>query len=398
MYFDLRTFLRQKAFQATHGAGSAAWLLTAAQLTFYPLIHLGFAVDELLYPAIRNTAVRRPLFIVSCPRSGSTLLLHLLAADPANACHRTSELLFPSPALRRYVPQPFFTWADGVFRRRFASLDSIHPIRFDHAEEDEFLFLLLGNSGIGSYLFPYGAALDYLAVERFWEWPLEKRERFARYYHRCIQRLLWARASTRYVGKSPHFLGKIADLWRWYPDARFVYLIRSPYQSIPSALSMITTIWRLSVAGPPSAQALEASYRALLELARHGDRELRALPEGNVAVLPYTDLVTDVRAAIQGLYAWLGWPLTADYWQNLTAAAQNQRQWTSEHRYSAEEFGLSPTRIREDFAFIFDRYTWADETEPTVNRITMHSSCRSQDATAGAGLGGNNAEARYRSS
>jgi hypothetical protein len=356
MYFDLHTFCRQKLFQATHGAGSGAWLLTATQIIFYPLIHLCFAVDELLYPAIRDVTVRQPLFIVCCPRSGSSLLLNLLAADPTNACHRTHELLFPSPALRRCLPHRFLTWAEGVLRRRFASLEPIHPIRFDQAEEDEFLFLLLGNSGIGSYLFPYDSSLDHLAVARFWEWPLHKRERFGRFYHRCIQRLLWSRQRTRFVSKSPHFLGKIADLRRWYPDARFVHLIRSPYESIPSALSMISTIWRLATHRPPSPDALETTYRALTDLMQYGEQALRALPNGSIAVLSYPELVADPYASIERLYTWLGWPITAEYRQTLAAARQRQRQWKSPHQYTLATFGLTPSRIRKDFAYMFDSY------------------------------------------
>jgi hypothetical protein len=94
---------------------------------------------------------------------------------------------------------------------------------------------------------------------------------FQRFYHRCLQRLLWARGRDRYVGKSPHFLGKIDDLRRAYPDAHFIYLLRSPYESIPSALSMITTMWRLATPRPPTAAAIETIYRALCELASHGD-------------------------------------------------------------------------------------------------------------------------------
>lgn len=361
MYFDVRTFLRQKLYAATHGAGDGPWLLTAAQVVLYPLVHLCFGLDELLHPEIAATPVRSPLFIVSSPRTGSTLLLHLLAADPENACYHLRELIFPSPTLRAVLPARFEAWADGVFQRRFAGLDGIHPLRFAQPEEDEILFLLLGSSGITSYLFPYGAALDDLAVNRFWEWPAWKRERFGRFYHRCVQRLLWARQSTRYVSKSPHFLGKIDDLRRWYPDARFVYLLRSPYEWVPSALSMITAMWRVATKRVASAAVLEPIYQALVELARHGEEALQRVPEHCVTTVRYSRLVADPQATVEALYAQLGWPLSASFAARLEHVSRHQRGWSSGHRYGLEQFGLTRARIRQDFAFLFDRYGFDPE-------------------------------------
>jgi hypothetical protein len=193
-------------------------------------------------------------------------------------------------------------------------------------------------------------------VNRFWEWPEWKRERFGRFYHRCVQRLLWSRRATRYVSKSPHFLGKIADLRRWYPDARFIYLVRSPHEAIPSALSMITTMWRAGTRRPPSPDALEANYRALVDLAAHGDAALRDLPEDRVTTVPYAQLAGDPRRTIEALYAWLGWPVTDAYTTELERAGQRQRSWRSPHQYSLEQFGLTADRIGHDFAFLFDRH------------------------------------------
>jgi len=356
MYFDFPTFVRQKVYAFTHGASDGPWLLTACQLLLYPLVHAGFALDERLHPEIAATPVRSPVFIVSSPRSGSTLLLELLASDPQTATHSTSELIFPSPTLRRILPPRVIAAADALFRRRFAPLELIHPMRFEQPEEDELLFLLLGNSGINSYLFPYGPELDHLLVNRFWEWPDWKRERFGQFYQRCLQRLLWARQVERYVGKSPHFLGKIDDLLRWFPDARFVYLVRSPEEWLPSALSMITTFWTLGTARPPSREALETIYRALRDLALRGDDMLARLANGAVATVRYTALVTDPCATVKELYEWLGWPMTRSYFERLTRGTAWHRSWRSRHRYSLEQFGLTRGRVREELAPLFERY------------------------------------------
>src|SRR5438874_25294 len=55
------------------------------------------ARDRRLYPEIAQQKIREPLFIVGLPRSGTTLLHMLLAADPAHRAPLTWEVMSPSP-------------------------------------------------------------------------------------------------------------------------------------------------------------------------------------------------------------------------------------------------------------------------------------------------------------
>src|SRR5256712_13340854 len=53
--------------------------------------------DRQLYPGIARQEIREPLFIVGLPRSGTTLLHTLLAADPEHRAPLTWEVMSPSP-------------------------------------------------------------------------------------------------------------------------------------------------------------------------------------------------------------------------------------------------------------------------------------------------------------
>jgi len=55
------------------------------------------ARDRETYPEIDGQEIREPLFIVGLPRSGTTLLHILLAADPAHRAPLTWEVMSPSP-------------------------------------------------------------------------------------------------------------------------------------------------------------------------------------------------------------------------------------------------------------------------------------------------------------
>ncbi|MDT8368985.1 MAG: sulfotransferase, partial [Longimicrobiales bacterium] len=53
--------------------------------------------DRKRNPAIAEVPIERPIFIVSLPRTGTTFLHGLLAADPANRIPRSWEVMYPSP-------------------------------------------------------------------------------------------------------------------------------------------------------------------------------------------------------------------------------------------------------------------------------------------------------------
>jgi hypothetical protein len=72
----------------------------------YPLLAIvtwaGLLLDEILFPRHRSQAVHRLVFIVGNPRSGTTVLYHLLARDEQFTCMGTWEIFFaPSITMRR---------------------------------------------------------------------------------------------------------------------------------------------------------------------------------------------------------------------------------------------------------------------------------------------------------
>src|SRR5438067_2298525 len=61
------------------------------------LSRFAYKKDGQLYPDTACQEIREPLFIVGLPRSGTTLLHILLAADPQHRAPLTWEVMTPSP-------------------------------------------------------------------------------------------------------------------------------------------------------------------------------------------------------------------------------------------------------------------------------------------------------------
>ena len=61
------------------------WLITAFFLlllsSFWVVVAIGRALDHVFFPAFRRQEIRRPVFIIAPPRSGTTFLQKLLARN-----------------------------------------------------------------------------------------------------------------------------------------------------------------------------------------------------------------------------------------------------------------------------------------------------------------------------
>ncbi|UCF67366.1 MAG: sulfotransferase, partial [Acidobacteriota bacterium] len=196
-------------------------------------------------PEILHEEVRAPLFVLGLPRTGTTLLLNLLASDPANRWLAFWEAHEPSPPPERasYQTDPRRRRA----RREVRTLDYLVPgliaMHEISAEGPEECFALLANSFAGiqfSWMFD---------VPAFNEWLSAHDARSAYAYHRKqLQLLQWHCPGERWVLKSPGHLWTIDALVATFPDARIVQLHRDPLKVVPSACSLGATMRALTAA------------------------------------------------------------------------------------------------------------------------------------------------------
>ena len=142
-----------------------------------------------------------------------------------------------------------------------------------------------------------------------------------------------------------------------FPDARFIYIVRHPYEALPSWLNMFYEKWishspELEHDSPQAktlAQMSFAFYRYVLEVRKQ-------IPEEQLHFVRYADLVRDPRGVVEQVYDWLGLELTPEYRAVLEQATSKQRAYKSKHRYSLAQFGLSEDDIYEELEDVFEAF------------------------------------------
>ena len=305
------------------------------------------------HPACQAAAVERPVFVTGLPRTGTTALHRLLAADPA---HQGLELwLAEAPQPR--PPRP--AWAgDPVFQRIAAACARHHVehpefmgVHYIAADQVEECWQLLRQS-MRSVSFECLAHLPaYSAWLRNQDWTEADRR-----HRRNLQLIGLNDAGRRWVLKNPSHLFALDALLAAYPDALVIQTHRAPRAAIASVCSLAaqaTDGWSEAFRGPVIGRdqlELWASglERFLAERARHHAARFYDVP--------YEDFVADPFGTVEGAYGYFGLPLSgaaADAMRALVAGAgpPGRGPWPP-HRYTLADFGLTGAQVDERFAAI----------------------------------------------
>jgi hypothetical protein len=372
MYFNFRLFRKalaltfvRRPFRLRRWAYTVFFVLLFG--LFWLLVALGRALDHVFFPGFRRQPVRAPVFIIAPPRSGTTLTQKLLSLDEERFVHvKLYQTIFPSVffqrliawlvGLDRRVGQPgarLMAWAE---KKWFGGWDDMHKMRFNQPEEDDAFFLYCFVSEAIILLFPYTEELweagfpDHLA-------PHERRK-LMQFYKSCLQRHLYANGPERtLLSKATQSSGAVESLRETFPDARFITIVRHPYKSVASHVSVYYPVWRThSPEMPKDGPESKAYGRLAVEWFKHLFRFRTKVEPAQYYCMDYRDLVRDPRETLERLYAHFGWTLSPVFRERLTAATQQQRAFRSAHHYSLEEFGMTKEWIQQELGELMDFY------------------------------------------
>jgi hypothetical protein len=316
-------------------------------------------LTELLrrHPEIQEIALPRPIIVVGMPRSGTTHLLNLLAADTRWRSLPYWESLEPVPA-RHQGPgrdgrDPRWWRCQRTYQQmveQMPLLPAMHDMPPEHVHEEIELMEL----DFATYL------LEWLCRPPRWRdhyLALDARPHYA-YLRKALQALSWLRGPTRWVLKSPQHLEQLGPLLETFPDAVVAITHRDPVSVIRSAITMLAygdrmRRTRIDPAGLAAYWTLRVEQ---LLGACVRDRDL--LPEAQAIDVPFDEFMADDVGMVARIYAKAGVELTPQARAELDAfMAHNPRGKHGQVRYDLRgDFGVEPSELRRRFAFYFERF------------------------------------------
>lgn len=315
------------------------------------------------HPEIVEVEIEAPIIVIGLPRSGTTHLLNLMAADRRLRSLPYWESLEPIPNPDER-PGP-----DGVdprlarCRREYEMfgqvaplLKNMHDMAPEHAHEE----IELQAMDFASYL------PEWLAVLPRWRdfyYGLDHRPHYA-YMKNVLKALQWMRGPERWVLKSPQHLEQIGPLMETFPDATVALTHRDPVSVVASAITMLTygdRLRRRRVDPPAVARYWIDRVEHLL---RACVRDRERIPASQSVDVLFHEFMTDELGMVERIYERAELPMTEQARAQLTAYMdENPRGKYGRILYDLRnDFGVDPDALRERFSFYFERFAVQPES------------------------------------
>ena len=308
-----------------------------------------------LHPQIEEQEIVAPLIGLGLPRTGSTALSCLLAEDPAARSIRGWEARSPCPPpeTATELTDPRIEQAQQAMQRRnqmFPRMKTMVPSSATSPTECQ---------TFTAYDFKSQLFLPFAQLPSYTEWLIHEANLVPtyRYVKRVLKLLQWRCPPTRWRLKAPTHILFIDALVQVFPDARFWMTHRDIASVIPSVADLYFEMARAfsddvdkTYLGRVNVDMWELGLRRLIAF-RDGDQNQRFFD------IHFAPFQRDPFPILGELYRFIGEELTDEARTRMRSWRQNTpRDKHGTHSYAANDFGIDPGRLRQQFRFYSDRF------------------------------------------
>jgi len=321
------------------------------------------------HPQIHAVKINAPIIVAGLPRSGTTHLLNLMAAD---------QRLRSLPLWESYepVPVPGEQMLEGGVDPRYQRCDdqwqmmqalspllaAMHPMNPDHIHEE----LELMGPDFASYNY------EWLSLSPRWRDHYYATDQTPHYeYMKTVLKILTWQAgdttgdNTRWVLKCPQHLEQLTVLQRVFPDATVAITHRDPVSVIQSAATMVAYGQRTSRKHVDLAGVIGYWSDRVVHLLEACTADRHKIPQAQSIDVPFQEFMADDLAMVEKIYRKAGLEMTDEARAQLGSfLEEHPRGKHGRIVYNLrEDFGVEPAQLRERFAFYFDRFPVQVEVE-----------------------------------
>ena len=346
------------------------WLLIAP--LFFLFTHFTLFLDRIFFPQYRQVQVNNPVFIIGNPRSGTSFLHRLLTKTQEFSAFEAWHLFFPS-ITARVLLKPLITYLIKNNRGTILSSQDGHELSLDKVEHDEFLFMHKLDTQFVFVLSPIAFDdREYPEIRFHDQQPESRRQSSVRFFKACLQRQIYYTGKQQVISHGHYSTHRIKTLMESFPDAKFIYLARTPYETIPSHLSIDSNAidHSMGIKNIPTSklkQYFQRRYCYDIELYRYfyDLHKNQVISEDRVMILRYDELCSSLQNAFEKIVAFTGIKPSDQLRQAVERQAQIQKGYKRKHKVmSLEEFDLTKEQIANDLSFVFEEYGYDKNPVP----------------------------------
>jgi omega-hydroxy-beta-dihydromenaquinone-9 sulfotransferase len=313
-----------------------------ALLVSYILLTVVF-IEKISLGIFLKPKTYKTVFIVGAPRSGTTRMHKLMAADEGQfTAMKMWELFFAPSILQKIVFKsigqvdalfgaPFYKATTSIEKRLYKNFNTIHSLSLFNIEEDALILNHLFSSYHLSFL---------LGKERSYNY-LNRDEKIPKavwaYYKICLDNHMALNGGKVYLSKNPFFSGSLNSLSSLFEEVKFIHMQRDIKEMAPSFFSLKRFLSKVFYGVEPSKE----KYQEINEALKFWNSAPQEHTEkNNIFTAPYTDLKSKPDTLVSSCYDFLNVRLEEKFKKQLQKEAAASKNYQSKHSYSAEEFKL----------------------------------------------------------
>ncbi|MEG1684531.1 MAG: sulfotransferase [Bacteroides sp.] len=247
-----------------------------------------------------------PVFILGHWRSGTTFVHNVLSCDKHFGYNTTYQTVFPHLMM---WGQPFFKKNMSWLMPDKRPTDNME-LAVDLPQEEEFAL---------SNMMPY-------SYYNFWFLPKYMQEYADKYlllkdadskelkvfedtFTKLIKISLWNTGGTQFLSKNPPHTGRVKELVKMFPNAKFIYLMRNPYTVFESTRSFFTnTIQPLKLEDVSNEEIEKNILSIYAKLYHQYEEDKKEIPEGNLFEMKFEDFEANALEMTKDIYQKLAIP------------------------------------------------------------------------------------------
>lgn len=307
-------------------------------------------------PEILGLEVAAPIVICGLPRTGTTHLHNLLAADPALRSLPYWESVEPVLA-EHEAPGPGGTdprrertaLALSVVDLAMPEFKRMHEMTVDHVHEEIQLLAIDFSTMLFETIAPMPTWREHYLAR-------DQRPSYA-YLKKVLQVLQWSRGGSRWVLKSPQHIEQFPALLDTFPDATFLVTHRDPVSVIVSMVTMLAYSARLGHDPVDTAWIGRYWSDRLQQMLRSCVEERGSLPAARVLDVHFDRFMADDMGMVRRIYGLAHQPMTGPAEAAMAAfVADHPRGRHGGVRYDPAQLGLDRDELRRATGFYSEAF------------------------------------------
>lgn len=247
-----------------------------------------------------------PVFILGHWRSGTTFVHNVFSCDKHFGYNTTYQTVFPH----------LMMFGQGFFKKSMSWLmpdkrptDNME-LAVDLPQEEEFaLANMMPYTYYNFWFLPkymHEYCDKYLTFEKI---TPEELKVFEEIFIKLIKISLWNTGGTQFLSKNPPHTGRVKELVKMFPNAKFIYLMRNPYTVFESTRSFFTnTIQPLKLEDISNEELEKNILEIYAKLYKRYEADKVFIPKENLVEIKFEDFEANASDLTKDIYQRLSIP------------------------------------------------------------------------------------------